>query len=53
MAGAGEGGTAGASAAIANAVAGALAPLGVPIDALLLSPERLVGLIAAGGAGTP
>ncbi len=47
--GAGEGGTAGASAAIANAVADALAPLGVNVTRLPLTPERIVRLIAAGG----
>ena len=43
--GVGEGGSSGAGAAIANAVADALAPLGVPITALPLSPDRLLGLI--------
>jgi len=43
--GAGEGGSSGAGAAIANAVADALAPLGVPITALPLSPDRILGLI--------
>jgi len=47
--GAGEGGTAGASAAIANAVADALAPLGVNVTALPLAPQRIVELIAAAG----
>jgi carbon-monoxide dehydrogenase large subunit len=45
--GAGEGGSSGAGAAIANAVADALAPLGVPVTALPLSPDRLLGLIRA------
>jgi carbon-monoxide dehydrogenase large subunit len=45
--GAGEGGSSGAGAAIANAVADALAPLGVAITALPLTPDRLVGLIRA------
>jgi carbon-monoxide dehydrogenase large subunit len=49
--GAGEGGTAGASAAIANAVADALAPLGVRITALPLSPERVAMLVAAAKGG--
>ncbi|MDR7417296.1 MAG: xanthine dehydrogenase family protein molybdopterin-binding subunit [Armatimonadota bacterium] len=43
--GAGEGGTAAAGAAIANAVADALRPLGVQITRLPLSPDRLVMLI--------
>lgn len=47
--GAGEGGSSGAGAAIANAVADALAPLGVSITALPLSPDRIVGLILARG----
>ena len=45
--GAGEGGTAGSSGAIANAVADALAPFGVTINHLPLTPERIVNLIAA------
>lgn len=43
--GAGEGGTAGAGAAIANAVADALRPLGVEITDLPLSPDRILALI--------
>jgi carbon-monoxide dehydrogenase large subunit len=43
--GMGEGGTIGAPAAIANAVADALAPLGVVIDELPVTPERLYRLI--------
>jgi carbon-monoxide dehydrogenase large subunit len=43
--GAGEGGSSGAGAALANAVADALAPLGVVITALPLSPDRLRALI--------
>jgi carbon-monoxide dehydrogenase large subunit len=43
--GAGEGGSSGCGAALANAVADALAPLGVPITALPLSPDRLHRLI--------
>jgi carbon-monoxide dehydrogenase large subunit len=39
--GVGEGGTAGAGAAIANAVADALRPLGVEVTALPLSPDRI------------
>jgi carbon-monoxide dehydrogenase large subunit len=44
--GMGEGGTIGAPAAIANAVADALAPLGIVIDELPVTPERLFRLIA-------
>jgi aerobic carbon-monoxide dehydrogenase large subunit len=47
MRGMGEGGTIGAPAAIANAVADALAPLGIEINELPITPERLFGLIAA------
>jgi carbon-monoxide dehydrogenase large subunit len=43
--GMGEGGTIGAPAAIANAVADALAPLGIAIDELPVTPERLYGLV--------
>ena len=43
--GAGEGGTAAAGAAIANAVADALRPLGVEITDLPLSPARIVSLV--------
>jgi CO/xanthine dehydrogenase Mo-binding subunit len=43
--GAGEGGSSGCGAAIANAVADALAPLGIAITALPLSPPRLRALI--------
>jgi CO/xanthine dehydrogenase Mo-binding subunit len=45
--GVGEGGSSGCGAAIANAVADALAPLGVAITALPLSPDRLLTLIQA------
>jgi CO/xanthine dehydrogenase Mo-binding subunit len=48
--GAGEGGTAGASAAIANAVADALAPLGVEVRELPITPERIVRLVRAARA---
>jgi carbon-monoxide dehydrogenase large subunit len=41
----GEGGTIGAPAAIANAVADALAPLGIAIDELPVTPERLYALV--------
>ena len=43
--GMGEGGTIGAPAAIANAVADALAPLGIAITELPVTPERLFLLI--------
>lgn len=43
--GMGEGGTIGAGAAIANAVADALAPLGVEIRELPMTPERLFRLV--------
>jgi carbon-monoxide dehydrogenase large subunit len=43
--GAGEGGTAAAGAAIANAVTDALRPLGVEVTRLPLSPERLLAAI--------
>src|SRR5262244_3989983 len=45
--GMGEGGTIGAPAAVANAVADALAPLGVKITELPVTPERLFRLLAA------
>jgi CO/xanthine dehydrogenase Mo-binding subunit len=45
--GVGEGGSSGCGGAIANAVADALAPLGVSITALPLSPDRLLALIQA------
>jgi carbon-monoxide dehydrogenase large subunit len=45
--GVGEGGTIGAPAAIANAVAAALAPLGVAVSELPVTPERLFRLIRA------
>ena len=43
--GMGEGGTIGAPAAIANAISDALAPLGIEIDELPVTPERLFRLI--------
>ncbi|HXH85113.1 MAG TPA: molybdopterin cofactor-binding domain-containing protein, partial [Candidatus Tectomicrobia bacterium] len=49
--GAGEGGSSGCGGAIANAVADALAPLGVSITALPLSPPRLCALIRAARGG--
>jgi carbon-monoxide dehydrogenase large subunit len=45
--GMGEGGTIGAPAAIANAIADALSPLGIEINELPVTPERLFRLIAA------
>jgi aerobic carbon-monoxide dehydrogenase large subunit len=50
--GMGEGGTIGAPAAIANAVADALAPLGIEINELPVTPERLYRLIEAAKAKT-
>jgi carbon-monoxide dehydrogenase large subunit len=53
--GMGEGGTIGAPAAIANALADALAPLGAEIFELPMTPERLFRLLEsarARGAGT-
>ncbi|MBI2204379.1 MAG: xanthine dehydrogenase family protein [Candidatus Rokubacteria bacterium] len=44
--GVGEGGTIGAPAAIANAVSDALAPLGIEITELPITPERLFQLLA-------
>jgi aerobic carbon-monoxide dehydrogenase large subunit len=43
--GMGEGGTIGAPAAIANALADALAPFGVDIFELPMTPERLFRLV--------
>jgi aerobic carbon-monoxide dehydrogenase large subunit len=48
--GMGEGGTIGAPAAIANAIADALAPLGVEINELPVTPERLFRLVEAARA---
>ncbi len=48
--GMGEGGTIGAPAAIANALADALAPLGIEINELPATPERLHRLIEAARA---
>jgi carbon-monoxide dehydrogenase large subunit len=51
--GAGEGGSSACGAAIANAVADALAPLGVSVTALPLSPDKLLASIrAARSAGS-
>ena len=46
--GMGEGGTIGAPAAIANAIADALAPLGIDINELPVTPERLFRLDRGG-----
>jgi carbon-monoxide dehydrogenase large subunit len=43
--GVGEGGTIGAPAAVANAIADALAPLGIDITELPMPPDRLFRLI--------
>jgi carbon-monoxide dehydrogenase large subunit len=52
--GMGEGGTIGAPAAIANAVSDALAPLGIGISELPVTPERLFRLLrAANQLGQP
>ena len=48
--GMGEGGTIGAPAAIANAIADALSPLGIEINELPMTPERLYRLITAAKA---
>jgi len=45
--GVGEGGSSGCGGAIANAVADALAPLGISITSLPLSPDKLSALIRA------
>ena len=47
----GEGGTIGAPAAVAGAIADALSPLGIEIDELPVTPERLFRLVAAAQAG--
>jgi carbon-monoxide dehydrogenase large subunit len=49
--GAGEGGCTGAGAALANAVADALAPLGVRLSGLPLTPESLLAAIGEARAG--
>jgi carbon-monoxide dehydrogenase large subunit len=46
--GMGEGGTIGSPAAIANAVADALSPLGIEISELPVTPERIFQLIQSG-----
>ena len=48
--GMGEGGTIGAPAAVANAIADALSPFGIEINELPVTPERLFRLISAARA---
>ena len=43
--GMGEGGTIGAPAAIANAIADALSPLDIDVNLLPMTPERIFGLL--------
>lgn len=50
--GMGEGGTIGAPAAIANAIADALAPLGVSVSILPMTPERIFTLLQQAGQTT-
>ena len=50
--GMGEGGTIGAPAAVANAISDALAPLGIEISELPVTPERLFRLIEAAKSRT-
>ena len=50
--GVGEGGAIGSSAALANAIADALAPLGVRITELPLGPAQVLALIDAAAAGS-
>ncbi len=45
--GMGEGGTIGAPAAIANAISDALSPLGIEVDTLPATPERIFRLVEA------
>ncbi len=45
-----EGGTIGSTAAVANAVADALLPLGIEVRELPLTPDRIYRLIKGGGA---
>jgi len=49
--GMGEGGTIGAPAAIANAVSDALSPLGIEINELPITPNRLFRLVREAGKG--
>src|SRR5207247_1825735 len=48
-----EGGTIGSTAAVANAVADALAPLGIEVRELPLTPDRILALLRAAPAGAP
>jgi carbon-monoxide dehydrogenase large subunit len=48
-----EGGTIGSTAAVANAVADALAPLGIEVRELPLTPDRILSLLRAAPAGAP
>lgn len=48
--GMGEGGTIGAPAAIANAVADALSPLGIEVDTLPATPDRIFRMVEAARA---
>ena len=50
--GVGEGGTLGPAAVLANAVADALAPFGIELNDLPVTPARLWGLLARGGEDT-
>jgi CO/xanthine dehydrogenase Mo-binding subunit len=50
--GAGEDGTVGAGAAVANAVADALSPFGVTVTTMPLSPSRILALIRDARGGT-
>jgi carbon-monoxide dehydrogenase large subunit len=50
--GMGEGGTIGAPAAIANAISDALSPLGIEIETLPATPERIFQLVTAARRGT-
>jgi carbon-monoxide dehydrogenase large subunit len=51
--GMGEGGAIAPLPALANAVSDALAPLGISIDSLPLSPERIYALIERQGSAEP
>ena len=51
--GVGEGGAIGAPPAVVNAVADALAPLGVTINRLPLSPGEVIRLVQAAEVGNP
>jgi len=42
-----EGGTIGSTATVANAVADALAPLGIEVRELPLTPDRILSLVRA------